>query len=513
MNTTAVNTTVLLDGRFPSVAGATAMAIVDGAVAWTGDDSTARVCFGDAAAEVLELDGALVTPAFVDAHVHATAAGLFAAGLDLSGCASLAECLDTVARQARPGAVLCGHGWDETAWPEHRPPSRTELDRAARGAPVYLSRVDVHSAAVSSGLLDRVPEAIGAPGWAPDAPLTGEAHHHARRAARESITPGQRREAQQTFLVDAAARGIAVVHECAGPDVSGIDDLTDLLAVDHGVEVVGYWGQAVSTAAQARELLEATGTHGLAGDLFCDGALGSRTAALRAPYADDPGSHGVSYLDAEQIAAHVGACTLAGIQAGFHVIGDAAADAVVAGFAAAETTVGATALRHCRHRLEHLEMVAPDQIRQLADWGVVASVQPAFDAAWGGRQGMYALRLGAARAAAMNRYALLAATGVVLAFGSDAPVTPVDPWGAVRAAVGHRSPGSEINAVEALAAHTYGGYRAAATEDPLAGTLFPGAPASYAIWDSPTFPSVGTPSCLRTVHRGRVLFEREGALG
>lgn len=512
------NTSLLLGGRFPSVAGATAMAVVDGTVAWTGDDSTARVCFGDAAAEVLELDGALVTPAFVDAHVHATAAGLMSTGLDLTGCASLTQCLDSVARRARPGTVLWGHGWDETWWPERRPPSRAELDRAAAGAAVYLSRVDAHSAAVSSGLLELVPEVIGASGWAAEDPLTREAHHHARRAARESIPGGQRREAQQAFLADAAARGVAIVHECAGPDVSGIDDLADLLAADHGVEVIGYWGQPVATPEQARELLQATGAHGLAGDLFCDGALGSRTAALRAPYTDQPDNCGVSYLDPEQIAAHVRACTAVGTQAGFHVIGDAALDAVVAGFAQAESTVGSTALRQCRHRLEHLEMADPDQILLLAGWGVVASVQPAFDAAWGGPDGMYALRLGAGRAAGMNPYAQFVAGGVALAFGSDAPVTPVDPWGAVRAAAGHRSPGSEINAVEALAAHTFGGHRAAATRDPLAGTLCPGAPASYAIWRGPAgspadFPGATAPSCLRTVHRGRVLFELEGALG
>lgn len=521
-----VSTTLLLDGRIPSVAGATAMAVADGMVIWTGDDTTARACFS-AAAEVLELHGALVTPAFVDAHVHATAAGLLATGLDLTGCASSFQCLEAVARHARPGAVLWGQGWDETTWPQRRPPTRAELDRAARGAPVYLCRVDGHSAVVSSALLERVPEAIGAPGWADAAALTGQAHHHVRRVARESITPGQRREAQGGFLDAAAARGIAVVHECAGPDISGTGDLADLLATDHGVEVVGYWGQAVSTPGQARELLDATGARGLAGDLFCDGALGSRTAALHAPYADAPENRGTAYLSVEQIAAHISACTQAGIQAGFHVIGDAATEAVVAGFATAEDAVGTAALRECRHRLEHLEMVSPDQARQLAGWGVVASVQPAFDAAWGGQEGMYALRLGATRAATMNPYALLAAVGVGLAFGSDAPVTPVDPWGAVRAAAGHRTPGSEINAIEALAAHTYGGYRAAAADDLLAGTLAPGAPASYAIWDSGNFSwndrswgdgpwtellTSDNPRCLRTVHRGRIVFEQEGAL-
>ena len=132
----AVRTTLQLGGRIPAVPGATALAIVDGVVAWAGDDRTGRVRFG-AGAEVLQLRGALVTAAFVDAHVHTTATGLHAVGPDLTSCASLVQCLDTVARHARPGTVLWGHGWDETAWPEHRPPSRAELDRAAGAAPVY----------------------------------------------------------------------------------------------------------------------------------------------------------------------------------------------------------------------------------------------------------------------------------------------------------------------------------------------------------------------------------------
>lgn len=502
-----MGTGLLVGGRV--VGGATALAVVGGTVAWVGDDGTGRAQFGDAD-EVLELRGALVTPAFVDAHVHATSTGLLASGLDLAGCATLAQCLDQVAQQSRPGIVLWGHGWDETSWPERRPPTRAELDRACGGTAVYLSRIDAHSAVVSSMLLDRAADVIGAPGWASEGPLTQEAHHHARRVARESITPGQRRGVQRAFLTAAAAHGIAVVHECAGPEISGLDDLADLLAADHGVEVVGYWGEAISTPSQARELLATTGAHGLAGDLFCDGALGSRTAALRTPYTDAPGTCGVSYLDAQQIAAHVTACTRTATQAGFHVIGDAATDAVIAGFEAAEAEVGASALRRCRHRLEHLEMVDPDQARRLAAWGVVASVQPAFDAAWGGAEGMYAQRLGVSRAAVMNPFAVLEAAGVVLAFGSDTPVTPVDPWGTVRAAVGHRSSGSGIGARKALAAHTSGGYRAAAATSPLAGTLTPGAPASYTIWDSPCTDS---PSCLRTVHRGRVIFEQEGALG
>jgi predicted amidohydrolase YtcJ len=162
--------------------------------------------------------------------------------------------------------------------------------------------------------------------------------------------------------------------------------------------------------------------------------------------------------------------------------------------------------------VEHLEMVDAAQARRLADLGVVASVQPLFDAYWGGPDGMYATRLGPERARGMNPFAGLHEAGVVLALGSDAPVTPVDPWAAVRAAVEHRTPGSAIAAAHALAAHTVGGHRAAGDRSPLAGRLLPGASASYAIWDGagPLDGTAGNPRCLRLVHRGAELHDALG---
>jgi len=144
-------------------------------------------------------------------------------------------------------------------------------------------------------------------------------------------------------------------------------------------------------------------------------------------------------------------------------------------------------------------MVDAAQAAVLADLGVVASVQPLFDAWWGGTCGMYATRLGVARAARMNPFALLRRSGVALALGSDAPVTPVGPWAAVRAAIDHRTAGSGLVESAALTAHTVGGHRAAGDRSPLAGRLVPGALASYAVWDGER--------CLRTVHEGRVLHD------
>jgi predicted amidohydrolase YtcJ len=514
-----MSVTLLLGGRVhsPVRADATAMAVRGGTVLWVGSAVEARSRFAGPGVEVTRLDGAFVAPAFVDAHVHATATGLLLTGLDLTACRSLDECLAAVRRfvAVSDAPVLWGHGWDETRWPQRRPPNRAELDGAAGGRPLYLSRVDAHSALVSSALVSSslAARVVRSVGYSADGPLSREAHHVVRQAALAGVTTAQRRAAQRAFLAFAASQGVGFVHECAGPDVSGIDDLRDLLAAGGGPEVVGYWGELVSSTGQARELLAGTGAHGLAGDLFCDGAIGSRTAALHEPYTDAPDTCGAAYLDAARVAEHVVACTEAGVQAGFHVIGDAAVATVVAGFELAARRVGAAALAARAHRVEHLEMVDAAQADALGRWGVVASVQPQFDAAWGGAHGMYAQRLGLERALPMNPFALLAYSGVRLAFGSDAPVTPVDPWATVRAAVEHHTPSARVSPEAAFAAHTAGGHRAAGVRGQVS-VLVPGAPASYAVWDTDGLASAvagGSPRCLQTVVRGETIFAAERA--
>ncbi|MGP3922071.1 amidohydrolase [Streptomyces sp. 8N616] len=474
--------TVLLRGgtvHSPADPFATAMVVERGQVAWVGSEGAADA-FADGVDEVVRLDGALVTPAFTDAHVHTTATGLALTGLDLSGARTLPEVLGRVRAHAaaRPGdRVLLGHGWDATRWPEQRPPSRAELDEAAGGRPLYLTRVDVHSAVVTSALLELVPGLAGHP----DAPLTGDAHHAVRRTAHAALTLQQRAEAQRAALRHAASLGIGAVHECAGPDISGEDDLTALLALtteEQGPRVFGYWAEQVTGAKDADRIRD-LGAIGAAGDLFVDGALGSHTACLHEPYADADHT-GSAYLDAAAVAAHVTACTEAGLQAGFHAIGDAAVATVVEGVRAAAERLGLARIRAARHRVEHAEMLTPETVAGFAELGLTASVQPAFDAAWGGEEGMYARRLGAERARTLNPYAALLRAGVPLALGSDSPVTPLDPWGTVRAAAFHRTLDHRISARAAFTAHTRGGWRAVGRDD--AGALVPGAPADYAVW-------------------------------
>ncbi|MCX2926063.1 amidohydrolase [Streptomyces sp. NEAU-W12] len=511
---------------------ATAMVVEGGQVAWVGSEGAAD-SFADGVDEVIDLDGALVTPAFTDAHVHTTATGLALTGLDLSEAPSLEAALARVREfaAARPAdRVLLGHGWDTARWPDGRPPSRAELDAATGGRPLYLSRIDVHSAVVSTALLALVDRGQAA-GGGPDGPLTGDAHHAVRAAALDAVTPAQRTEAQRAALARAASLGIGTVHECGGPEISSEHDFTGLLrlaAESPGPRVVGYWAER--NVAKAREL----GAAGAAGDLFADGALGSHTACLHAPYAD-AGHTGTGQLDAAAIAAHVVDCTEAGLQAGFHAIGDAAVAAVTEGVRAAAEKVGLDRVRAARHRVEHAEMLVPRTVTAFAELGLTASVQPAFDALWGGEDGMYARRLGAARARTLNPFAALLRAGVPLAFGSDSPVTPLDPWGTVRAAAFHRTPEHRISVRAAFTAHTRGGWRAVGRDD--AGVLVPGAPADYAVWHTgalvvqapddrvarwSTDPRSGTPGlpdltpggdlpvCRRTVVGGRTVFVRPG---
>jgi predicted amidohydrolase YtcJ len=152
----------------------------------------------------------------------------------------------------------------------------------------------------------------------------------------------------------------------------------------------------------------------------------------------------------------------------------------------------------------------PDRghLSELARLGVFASVQPVFDALWGGTDGMYVTRLGLERAAGMNPFAAMAAAGIPLAFGSDSPVTPLGPWAAVHAATAHRTPASSLTAAAAFAAHTSGGWRAAGVDD--AGELRPGSLASYAVWAHEPDGSAAPP-CLRTAVRGVPVWTTEGA--
>ncbi|MEV4622168.1 amidohydrolase family protein [Asanoa sp. NPDC049573] len=504
----------------PAEPQATALLVRAGRIAWLGPDADAP-----AADVTVDLGGALVTPAFVDAHVHATDTGLVLTGLDLSAAASAGELLDAVALYAttQPAdAIIMGHGWDESKWPEQVPPTAAELDRVAGGRRVYLTQASVHSALASSALLAAAPRAAGEPGFSDTGWVREEAHHAVREIALGSLSAAQRKAAQRTALTRAGQLGIGAVHECGGPGTSDEDDFTGLLALagpEHGLpEVFGWWGELMA-AAKAKEL----GAVGAGGDLYADGALGSRTAYLREPFLGGGGC-GFSYVTAEQARDHIVDCARHGTQGGFHAIGDAALAEVLEGFSGAAKVLGVDVVRQARHRIEHAELVDKPMIAAFVEMGITASMQPAFDRLWGGPRQMYAQRLGVARSMDANPMGALHGVGVTLAFGSDAPVTPMDPWGSVRAAMSHFNPAHRMALRSAFAAHTKGGWRSIHRDGE--GVLAKDAPATFAVWQTPAGHAGGLPHlvsqvpdergpddptplprCLRTVVRGVTIFE------
>lgn len=527
---------------------ASAMLVDDDTVAWVGSEQAAT-SIADSSMRIVDLDGAVMTPGFVDSHVHVSDTGLALRSLDLSGVRSAAELLAALERAAAEGSgTLYGHGWDESIWADSSLPTAGEIERAAGGRKALLTRVDVHSALVSPALAAATgfdgAEGGQLDGW--DGVVASRAALMAARALARPTDQQEIRSLHRAAREHAASRGYVALVEQAAPQISGVEDVRLLLGASDDVapterralpEVFAYWGQLAKSAEEAREIRDSLGVPvlGLAGDLNIDGSLGSHTALLSADYDDAAGQRGTAYLTVEEVGRHLAACSELGVQGGFHVIGDAALQIVLDGLALATELAGSSAVRAAGHRLEHVEMASPEAIATLASYAVTVSAQPLFDAAWGGQGRLYERRLGQ-RSAGMNPFAGFAAAGVPLCFGSDSPVCELDPWASVAACLQHSSPRERISARAAFIGHTRAGWRSIRHRNPLMGQLVPGAPASFAIWEvdelmvqvadervqawstdprarTPLLPALDTenpPRCLATVHRGEELYRADG---
>lgn len=516
-------TILLRGGRVHGHPGAAALLSRGGRLVWVGDNVGAEAHV-DVADRVVELGGALVTAAFCDAHVHLTMTGQGLDGIDLSGTRSVGEALRLVESAARHlrGRPVYAHSWDETNWVERRPVTAAELDRATYGGVVYMPRVDAHSASVSSAMA-AVARVHGLDGWDGTGVASRDAFAAVTTAFTSGMTDADREHYLDLALRSAAERGVGLVHETGAGHLTPFADIQHVLEAGRrpGVPAtVAYWGQLVGAQEEAEELGHFLGVAGLAGDLCADGSFGSRTAHVLQEYVDVPG-HGYGYLTAEQIADHVIACTRAGLQAGGHVIGDAALHTMAEGFRRAAEVVGTEAMVAARHRWEHVELPDAEVLATMAELGIWASMQPAFDGLWGGAEGMYAARLGEARALATVPLRSMLDAGVRVALGSDSPVTPIDPWRAVQYAVWHHNEDQRLTVAEALAAHTVAGYELAGRQG---GELAVGGPASLAVWDLPdggpaptqdelpdlsAEPDLPLPIARLTVVDGEVAFDRE----
>ncbi len=478
----------------PRRADARAVLCEGGRITWVGDDPAEAPAPAGGPARRVDLDGATLQPGFVDGHVHLTPLGLSLSGLDLSECRSVDDCLAAVRAVAdvMPGRVLWGSGWDEFTWPEGRPPDADELAEAAGGRPVLLLRSDGHSAVVDRVSLDAAPlaradgverDALGRPTGL----LRREANHVARRWFFAELDEEQLSAARELAAAHAASLGIVSVHEMGGPDLLGASDFDAWREGSWPIEVVPYWGDTDLDFVAARGLRQ------IGGSLLLDGTLGSRSAALSEPYADATGC-GSLYRDTSELVEFTIEAIRRRVQPAFHCIGDRAVTQAVEVLAKAAEQTGAAALRTLRPRLDLCEMVPPDLVPRMVELGCVAVIGPTFDRMWGGPDGLYAARLGPERALRMNPFRELDRAGVLLAFGSDAPACPIEPWPLVDAATEHHNPDFALSRERALECALAGGRIAARQDD--AGRVQPGFRADLAAF---------TPDrrCVATLREGR----------
>ena len=484
----------------PSDPRANALVIVGSRLAFVGDRESATA-FAQARGphRTLDLDGACVLPGLTDAHAHL---GWYALGLTRvqAHTATLAACLRRVAEQAvhQPaGGWITGQGWDHNLW-GGRFPTRQELDRVAPAHPVALTAKSGHATWVNSLALERA--GIGAE--TPDPPggqivrdaegtPTGILLETASRLVGQAIP-----EPTIDEVVTALRHALPEAHRLGLTGVHDMGDATTFRALQR------LDGEGALTLRVLKSIplqgLDAAIRLGLESGyggnrlrlghvkLFTDGALGPRTAWMLEAYEDAPEDTGIATLSADELHDAVTRAANHGLACAIHAIGDAAVRAALDAIAALPPEQRRLRLPH---RIEHAQLVHPDDLDRFAQLGVVASMQPLHATAdidiaeqhWGERcQGAYA-------------WQTLLRAGARLALGSDAPVESLSPLPGIHAAVTRRRadgyPGPEgwqpqerISVAEAIAGYTRGAAHAAGLGDQL-GTLAPGKLADLTILD------------------------------
>jgi hypothetical protein len=253
------------------------------------------------------------------------------------------------------------------------------------------------------------------------------------------------------------------------------------------------------------------GQETLGGDLSLDGSIGARTAAVSEPYVDVKGT-GILYEEEEELAELFHNAHLAGLQVALHAIGDVAIEQALTVWERVYHTLDSRQRRHFRarrHRIEHFELPAGNQIERAAALGLAISVQPAFDAEWGHDGAMYEQRLGMERAVLMNPFSSLVARGLEVGAGSDSPVTPLDPMIGIWALETHHQVTQRMSREEAIRLFTIGSARLAHLEEKK-GQLLPGMHADFACYEEDPFEveDVRGLMPILTVSHGREVFAR-----
>jgi predicted amidohydrolase YtcJ len=496
----------------PAHPHARAVAVRGGTIVAVGDDAAVAPLIGPKT-RVIALHGRAVVPALTDAHAHLVGLGLARAGADLRACASPTECARrAAAAPSNRGAWVLGRGWDQNRFPDAQFPTHAALDAVAPDRPLFLDRVDGHAgwanakamqlAGITRATADPpggriVRDAAGEP--------TGIFVDNAMELVARAVPAPTAAEIEAAILRAqdlALAEGLTEVHEM-GISVRTAD-VYRRLAASGRLAVRVY---AFASADDADRLLAQPPAHATPGarftlrgiKLYSDGALGSRGAALLAPYSDDPQNRGLVLTPQARLDELSRRAVQAGWQLAVHAIGDRGNRMALDAFAAAG--VGPAQ----RFRIEHAQVVALDDIPRFAKLGVIASMQPTHavsDSPWAEK------RLGPQRLKGAYAWRRFAQAGARLAFGSDFPIEDVSVVAGIRASVERAgwTVDQHLTLDETLAAFTTGAAYAA-FEESWRGRAAPGMAADLTIFDGPaaTLPHAHVDA---TIVAGHVVYER-----
>jgi hypothetical protein len=480
---------------------------------------------------VVELKGRFAMPGFNDAHVHLANAGQSRLAVILDGSKSLAEMQQRIRvrlKDFKAGEWITGRGWDHTLWPVKKFPTRHDLDAVSRDHPMIFGRVDGHVAVANSKAL----ELAGVTRDTPNPPggeferdaqgeLTGMLKEGAAMGVvRRKIPPltlEQRRRGIELALAESASLGVTSLQ-----DNSGWDDFQIYAQLKKEGKLtarISEWLPFGAPVERLKELQQQGGTAdpwlrtaGLKG--VVDGALGGRTAAMLQPYSDEPTNSGIMIIEAERLKQMVMERDKAGFQINLHAIGDRANRAALDAFAAA---IAADGKRDARHRIEHAQVIAAEDIPRFSQLNVIASMQPSHqttDSRWATE------RVGPERVKGAYAWNWLQKTGAKLAFGTDYPVEPVTPFRGLYACVTREidgQPGSswqpqeKISLDDCIRAYTQGSAFAEFAEKDK-GRIAPGQFADIIVLsaDVTKIPpaQILTTQVLWTFVGGRLVFER-----
>ena len=525
--------------KVPPQEHAQAMAVKDGRILAVGSDDVVKKYRGKAT-KIVDLGGHFVMPGFNDAHTHVAEAGREKLNVDLVGVKSLDDMKVKIAARAKAtpaGEWIVGGGWDHTMWPDKKLPTREDIDSVTAGHPAFFVRVDGHIAVANTAALQAAgitKSTVPPQGGAIDHDANGNPTGIVREGAQELVTAkilkptaAKRREALEIALHDAAAHGITSVQ-----DFSEWEDflVMEEMERDNALPVrISEWlafVDPVNVLEEHRARHPHTDPMLHTGMLkgFMDGSLGSRTAALLAPYSDDPKNTGLPQFTQDQLDRMTRERVKARFQIGFHAIGDRAAEMALEAFSSGEREIREDRLKQAdtsaaqddfRFRIEHDQVVTAEQVPEYAKLGVIASVQPNHlltDMNWAEE------RIGTARAKHSYPWGDFVKDKVMLAFGTDYPVEPITPFRGLYCAVtrmneaGTKSyfPEQKLSVHDAIAAYTTGSAYAQYAEKDK-GLLAPGMLADFVVLDrdltkvSPR-DILGT-KVLRTVVGGKTVYE------